>query len=64
MSGRRPPPRLLVKTTAVAFGTVAVLLGVVFVVVTLSVRKQVRDTVAANLEATQRLFAAVETRRP
>ena len=34
-----------------------------FVVVTLSVRNQVRQTVASNLESTQRLFAAVETRR-
>jgi putative nucleotidyltransferase with HDIG domain len=59
----RHPPRLLVKTLTVAFITVATLLGVMFVVVTLSVRTQVRRTVAANLESTQRLFAAVETRR-
>jgi putative nucleotidyltransferase with HDIG domain len=59
----RRPPRLLVKTLSVAFMTVAMLLGVMFVVVTLSVRNQVRQTVAANLESTQRLFAAVETRR-
>ena len=51
------------KTLTVAFITVALLLGVVFVVVTLSVRNQVRQTVASNLESTQRLFAAVETRR-
>ena len=59
----RRPPRLLVKTLTVAFITVAVLLGVVFVVATLSVRNQVRQTVALNLESTQRLFATVETRR-
>jgi putative nucleotidyltransferase with HDIG domain len=59
----RRPPRLLVKALTVAFITVAVLLGVVFVVVTLSFRNQVRDTVARSLESTQRLFAAVETRR-
>jgi putative nucleotidyltransferase with HDIG domain len=47
----------------VAFATVALLLGVVFVVVTISVRNQVRDAVASNLESTQRLFATVETRR-
>jgi len=59
----RHPPRLLVKAMTVAFGTVAVLLGLVFIVVTLSVRNQVRQTVASNLESTQRLFAAFETRR-
>jgi putative nucleotidyltransferase with HDIG domain len=47
----------------VAFSTVAVLLGVMFVVVTLNARNRVRQTVTANLESTQRLFAAVETRR-
>jgi putative nucleotidyltransferase with HDIG domain len=59
----RRPPRLLVKTLTVAFITVALLLGVVFVVVTFTVRNQVRQTVASNLESTQRLLAVVETRR-
>ena len=59
MSDRRPP-RLLVKTLSVAFITLALLLGVVFVVITLTVRNQVRQTVASNLESTQRLFAAAE----
>jgi putative nucleotidyltransferase with HDIG domain len=63
VSDRRRPPRLLVKTLTVAFATVALLLAVVFVVVIFSVRNQVRQTVASNLESTQRLFAAVETRR-
>jgi putative nucleotidyltransferase with HDIG domain len=57
------PPRLLVKTLSVTFLTVALLLVVVFVVVTLSVRSQVRQSVAANLESSQRMFAALETRR-
>ena len=35
----------------------------VFVVVTFSVRDQVRQSVAANLASSQRLFAALETRR-
>ena len=39
LSGRRPP-RLVVKTLAVTFMTVFVLLAVVFVVVTFSVREQ------------------------
>ena len=62
MSSRRPP-RLLVKTLGVAFLTVAVLLTVVFIVVMLTVRNQVRQTVQSSLESTQRMFAAVETRR-
>jgi putative nucleotidyltransferase with HDIG domain len=57
------PPRLLVKTLAVIFATVALLLGVVFVVVIFSVRDQVRKSVAANLESSQRIYAAVESRR-
>ena len=59
----RRPPRLIVKALVASFISVAALLGVVFMVVTVMVRNQVRDTVASSLEATQRLFAAVETRR-
>jgi putative nucleotidyltransferase with HDIG domain len=57
------PPRLLVKTLAMTFTVIAVLLIVVFAVVWLMVRTQVRDAVAANLESSQRMFAALETRR-
>jgi putative nucleotidyltransferase with HDIG domain len=60
---RRPPPRLLVKTLAVTFATAAVLLVAVFVVVYVSVRDQVRQAVVTNLESSQRIFAAIETRR-
>jgi putative nucleotidyltransferase with HDIG domain len=57
------PPRLLVKTTvALTLVTVALLL-VVVLVMTLSVREQVRQGVTDNLESTHRLFAALETRR-
>jgi putative nucleotidyltransferase with HDIG domain len=59
----RRPPRLLVKTLAVTFVTVAVLLAGVFAVVIISVRDQVRRSVAASLESGQRVFAAVEHRR-
>ena len=59
----RQPPRLLVKTLAVIFVTVALLLAFVFVVVIVSVRDQVRQSVAASLESGQRIFAAVESRR-
>ena len=63
MTGARRPPRLLVKALTVTFVTVALLLVVVFVFVTLSVRGQVRQSVTATLESSQRLFAALETRR-
>ena len=59
----RRPPRLVVKTLAVTFITVFILLVVVFVVVSVSVSDQVRQSVTANLESSQRMFAALETRR-
>jgi putative nucleotidyltransferase with HDIG domain len=59
----RQPPRLLAKTLAVIFVTVALLLGAVFIVVTVMVRDQVRQSVTANLESGQRIFSAVERRR-
>jgi putative nucleotidyltransferase with HDIG domain len=52
-----------VKTLAVTFATVAVLLVVLFLVVTVLLRDQVRQAVTANLESSQRIFAALETRR-
>jgi putative nucleotidyltransferase with HDIG domain len=60
---RRQPPRLVVKTLAVAFGMVFLLLAIVFIVVMFSIRDQVRQTVTGNLESSQRLFAALETRQ-
>ena len=63
MSGSRRAPRLLLKTLAVSLVTVFVLLLVVFAFVTMRVRNQVRDSVTANLESTERLFAALETRQ-
>src|SRR5438552_3229373 len=60
---RPQPPQLLVKTLAVIFLTVTVLLVAVFVVVTVTVRDQVRQSVADNLESSQRIYAAVENRR-
>ncbi len=47
----------------VTFMTVAMLLAVVFVVVTFTARRQVYSAVTANLESSQRMFAALETRR-
>jgi putative nucleotidyltransferase with HDIG domain len=63
MNAVRRPPRLLFRTLAITFVTVATLLAVVFVVVTLTVRNQVRQNVAGNLESSQRMFAALESRR-
>lgn len=62
MTARRPP-RLIVKALAVTFGTVALLLAVVFLFVRMSVRDQVRRTVTQNLEMSQRMLATLESRR-
>jgi len=59
----RRPPRLLVKTMAVTFVTVALLVVLVLIVVMVTVRNQVRQSVIDNLEAGQRVFAALEARR-
>ena len=42
MSERRQPPALLVKTVGVAFGMVALLLVIVFIIVFATLRTQVR----------------------
>jgi len=57
------PPRLVFKTLAVTFATVFVLLVIVFVVVSMSIGDQVRQSVTTSLESSQRMFAALETRR-
>jgi putative nucleotidyltransferase with HDIG domain len=51
------------KTLGVTFVTVIALLVVVFVVVMLTVRRQVREAVTTSLASSQRMFAALETRR-
>ena len=63
MSDARRPPRLVVKAVAVTFGTVALLLVLVFLVVRMSVRDQVRQTVTQNLDISQRMLGALESRR-
>jgi putative nucleotidyltransferase with HDIG domain len=63
MRAVRRPPRLLFRTLAVTFATVAALLVVVFFSVTIMVRNQVRQAVVASLESSQRMFSAMETRR-
>ena len=57
------PPRLIVRTLTVTVVGVAVLLSLVFVVVSLNMRQQVRQNVAATLESTQHVFAELESLR-
>jgi len=57
------PPRLLVKAVTVTFVTVSALLAIVFFFVRMTIRDQVRQTVADNLDASQRMVAALERRR-
>ncbi len=63
MKRRLGPPRLVVKTLAVTFGTVAVLLLLVFLFVRMSVQDQVRQNVTLNLDMSQQMLAAIEERR-
>lgn len=62
MTGSRRPPALIVKTVAVTSVTAAVFLGAVFFVVTLSARSQVRRAIQDQLEASQRMIGAIESR--
>jgi putative nucleotidyltransferase with HDIG domain len=60
---QRRPPRLLVKTLLVTFGTAAALLALVFVVVRQGVQSQVRQTQAQSLDVSQRILQAMESGR-
>jgi len=57
------PPRLLVKAVTVTFVTVSALLAIVFFLVRMTIRDQVRQTVADSLDGSQRMVAALERRR-
>ena len=63
MTRRAQPPRLIVKAVAATFGGVVALLFLLFVLMRVSVRDQVRATVTQNLDASQRTLAALEERR-
>src|SRR5262245_39830911 len=63
MSVTRRPPRLIVKALTVTFVTVTALLLVVFLLVRMTIRDQVRQTIADNLAASQRTVAVLERRR-
>ena len=57
------PPRLVTRALIASFLTVAVILGAVFVLLSLDIRGQrVRQSAADNLDAAQRVFAQVEAR--
>jgi putative nucleotidyltransferase with HDIG domain len=59
----RQPPRLIARALIASFFTVALILIGVFVLISLDVRKRVRQSVEQNLNAAQQLFAQVESRR-
>jgi putative nucleotidyltransferase with HDIG domain len=59
----RKPPALLIKTVAVTFSLVTLLLLIVFAVAFYTVRLQIRDSVIQSLDTTQGLFVALENRR-
>jgi hypothetical protein len=57
------PPRLVARTLAVTFGTVAVILTVVFIVLTVDVRERVRSAETDKLLVSERVFNSLEARR-
>ena len=59
----RRPPRLVVKALVITFVSVAALLFLVFFFVRMSIRDQVRQTIAENLDSSQRTIATLERRR-
>ena len=63
MTQTRRPPRLLVKTLLVTFGTAALLLALVFIVVRQGVQTQVRRAQAQSLDVSQSIMQAMESGR-
>ena len=62
--GPRPtPPRFVTRTLIATLATVAFVLSAVLLLVTLSVRGQVRQSVVERLETGQRLLVTLEQRR-
>jgi putative nucleotidyltransferase with HDIG domain len=59
----RHPPRLVVRTLTVTFTTVAVILSVVFIVLTVETRDRVRHAESEKLAASARMFNTLESRR-
>jgi putative nucleotidyltransferase with HDIG domain len=59
----KAPPRLVARTLAVTFVTVAIILSLVFLVLTLDVRDRVRAAETEKLQVSGQLFTALEARR-
>ncbi len=59
----KAPPRLVARTLAVTFVTVAIILGLVFLVLTLNVRNRVRSSETEKLLTSEKMFTALEARR-
>jgi putative nucleotidyltransferase with HDIG domain len=60
---RQRPPRLVVRTLIATFCAIAVVLGAALITLTIETRLRVKAEVAANLDASQRAFALLESRR-
>ncbi len=59
----RRPPTLLARTLAVTFATVAVMLAVVFIILTIETHDRVRANEIERLQVSERMFTALEARR-
>ena len=59
----KTPPRLLARTLTVTFVMVAIILTVVFVVITLDARDRVRAAETDKLRVSENVFSALETKR-
>jgi putative nucleotidyltransferase with HDIG domain len=57
------PPRLVVRTLAVIFLTVAAILSAVFMVLTVDVRDRVRNAETARLRDSERMFTTLDAAR-
>jgi putative nucleotidyltransferase with HDIG domain len=59
----KAPPRLVAHTLAVTFVTVAIILSLVFLVLTVDVRDRVRASETEKLQVSEKMFTALEARR-
>src|SRR6185295_1175532 len=57
------PPRLIARTLTVTFATVAVILTIAFIVITLDVRNRVRASETEKLRVSENVFTALESKR-
>lgn len=59
----KAPPRLVARTLAVTFVTVAIILALVFLALTLNVRDGVRAAETEKLQLSEQMFTTLEARR-